>query len=212
MDTLVFPDGHRPANAHEVANDLAQSAPPGSRGVIFTPWLVGERTPVENPYLRGGFHNVSLSTSRADLVRAVFEGVALNTRWLLQTEEHFLGRRLPRLIFIGGGARSSLWCQILADVLNREIQPLRDPVSANVRGAAVLASVGMGLTSFEQARATAVTGPVYEPRTAYTNLYGELFQEFISYYRRNRGAYRRLNRSRAAVPPAQPGPGFSAAT
>jgi len=210
LDTLVFPDGHRPAGAHAVLNDLAQSAPPGSRGVVFTPWLVGERTPVEDPFLRGGFHNVSLSTTRADLVRAVFEGVALNIRWLLQTEERFLGRRLPRLTFIGGGARSALWCQILADVLNREIQPLSDPVSANVRGAAVLAAVGMGLTSFGQARATAVTGPVYEPRTAYTSLYGELFQEFVSYYRRNRGAYRRLNRPRAALPGTRQETGFSA--
>ncbi|HUW65165.1 MAG TPA: FGGY-family carbohydrate kinase [Spirochaetia bacterium] len=211
-DALLFPadcTGARPPNTHAILNDLAAGVPAGSHGVFFTPWLVGERTPVEDAYLRAGFHNLSLGTTRADLVRAVFEGVALNSRWLLEAEEHFLGRRLDRLTFIGGGARSPLWCQIFADVLNRSVQPLADPVSANVRGAAVLASVGLGLTSFEAAHATALGGPVYEPRPQVVPLYQKLFQEYTGFYRRNRRAFHRLNRQMSApVPP--PGPGFSA--
>ena len=88
---------------------MAGRAPPGSNGVIFTPWLYGERTPVEDRFVRGGFHNLSLSASRDDLVRAAFEGVALNTRWLLGAVEH--RRRLEPIRFIGGGARSDVWCQ-----------------------------------------------------------------------------------------------------
>lgn len=83
--------------------------------MIFTPWLYGERTPVEDRFMGGGFHNLSLSASREDLVRAVFEGVALNTRWLLQAVERFTRRRLEPIRFIGGarsdgGARSSPTC------------------------------------------------------------------------------------------------------
>ena len=84
---------------------MAAQAPPGSDGVIFTPWLYGERTPVEDRFVRGGFHNLSLSASRDDLVRAVFEGVALNARWLLQAVERFSRHRLEPIRFIGGGAR-----------------------------------------------------------------------------------------------------------
>ena len=112
---------------------MAAQAPPGSRGVIFTPWLYGERTPVEDRFVRGGFHNLSLSVSRDDLVRAVFEGVALNTRWLLGAVERFARHRLEPIRFIGGGARSDVWCQIFADVLGRTIEQVADPVNANAR-------------------------------------------------------------------------------
>ena len=113
---------------------MASQSPPGSGGVIFTPWLYGERTPVEDRFVRGGFHNLSLSASRDDLVRAVFEGVALNTRWLLGAVERFTRRRLEPIRFIGGGARSDVWCQIFADVLGRPIEQVADPVNANARG------------------------------------------------------------------------------
>jgi xylulokinase len=82
---------------------MAGRAPPGSGGVIFTPWLYGERTPVEDRFVRGGFHNLSLSASREDLVRAVFEGVAFNTRWLLRAVERFTRRLLEPIGFTGGG-------------------------------------------------------------------------------------------------------------
>ena len=74
---------------------VAATAAPGSGGVIFAPWLNGERTPVDDHTIRGGWHNVSLRTDRADLVRAVLEGVAFNSRWLLDAVEKFTGRPVP---------------------------------------------------------------------------------------------------------------------
>src|SRR5580693_1415053 len=74
-------------------NDVASSVPVGSHGVMFTPWLNGERSPVDDHTIRGGFHNISLSSERADMVRAVFEGVALNSAWLLGAVEKFCKRR-----------------------------------------------------------------------------------------------------------------------
>ena len=146
-DRVLF-GGDPPADAYREFDRMAAAARPGSGGVIFTPWLYGERTPVEDRFVRGGFHNLSLSASRAELVRAVLEGVALNSRWLLQAVERFTRRRLDPIRFIGGGARSDVWCQIFADVLGATIEQVADPVNANARGAAMLAAVALGeLTS-----------------------------------------------------------------
>ena len=100
------------------------TVPAGSGGVLFTPWLNGERSPVDDRTLRAAFLNVSMTTERAHLVRAVLEGVAFNARWLLDVVERFIKRPMPVLRILGGGAMSDLWCQIHADVLDRRIEPV----------------------------------------------------------------------------------------
>ncbi len=121
--------------------ELAGTAPAGSGGVIFTPWLDGENSPVEDARARAGFHNLSLHSSRADMVRAVLEGVAYNARWLLEAADHFTGRRLDPVRLIGGGIQSDLWCQILADVSGRTVERVADPVLSGLRGAALFAGL-----------------------------------------------------------------------
>jgi xylulokinase len=186
-----------PPDAYREFDRMVGDAPPGSGGVMFTPWLYGERTPVEDRFLRGGFHNLSLSTNRDELVRAVFEGVALNARWLLQAVEHFAGRRLEPIRFIGGGARSDPWCQIFADVLDRTIEQVADPVNANARGAAMLAAVAIGELTFNQVPDRVRVDRSYRPDPKTKELYAELFREFVGLYRRNRKAHTRLNRNRS---------------
>jgi len=176
---------------------MAAQAPPGSHGVIFTPWLYGERTPVEDRFVRGGFHNLSLSAGRDDLVRAVFEGVALNARWLLRTVERFTRHRLEPIRFIGGGARSDVWCQIFADVLGRTIEQVADPVNANARGAGLLAAVALGELTFGQVPERVKLAGTYQPEPGTRQLYEAMFTEFVGFYRRNRKAHARLNRVRA---------------
>ena len=117
---------------------------PAPHGVLFTPWLNGERSPVDDHTIRGGFHNISLSSTRADMVRAVFEGVALNSAWLLGAVEKFCKRRFDSLAFVGGGANSDLWSQIHADATGRTIRQIADPVLANVRGAGLLTLLALG--------------------------------------------------------------------
>ena len=173
---------------------MAARAAPGSGGLIFTPWLYGERSPVEDRHARGGFHNLSLSTTREDMARSVFEGVALNTRWLLGAAEQLVRRRLDPLRFIGGGARSDLWCQIFADVLGRPVEQVADPVNANARGAAMIAAVALGDLTFADVPQRVAVARRYEPDEALSVLYSALFREFVGLYRRNRRAYARLNR------------------
>jgi xylulokinase len=191
-DRVLF-DGDPPPGAYRAFDQMAAGAPPGSGGVIFTPWLYGERTPVEDHLLRGGFHNLSLSTTRDDLVRAVFEGVALNTRWLLSAVERFTKRRLEPVRFIGGGARSAVWCQIFADVLGRTIEPVTDPVNANTRGAGMLAAVALGELAFDDIPDRVTVSASYRPDPRTAGLYTRLYDEFVGLYRRNHKAHARLN-------------------
>jgi xylulokinase len=122
---------------------LAATAPPGANGVLFTPWLTGERSPIDNRKLRAGFTNLSVTTTTADLVRAVMEGVAANSAWLFKYVEKFAGQPLSPIRLLGGGAKSTLWCQIYADTLGRDVEQVAQPLLAQLRGAALLASVAL---------------------------------------------------------------------
>ena len=109
-DSIVYPEDElatqaRPADVYQAFDRVAERVPAGSDKVIFTPWLYGERTPVDDHHVRGGFFNQSLKTTREHLIRAVFEGVAYNSRWLLQYVEKFVKRRLEAINMVGGGAK-----------------------------------------------------------------------------------------------------------
>lgn len=192
------------SEAYAAFDRMAARAAPGSGGLIFTPWLYGERTPVEDRYVRGGFFNLSLATTREEMVRSVLEGVAFNARWLLGHLERFVGRRLDSLNLIGGGAVSEVWCQIYADVLGRTVRQVRNPVQATVRGAAILAGVALGSTTFQEASARVPIARVFEPDPATRSLYDGLFREFLAIYRKNRSIHAALNRqvAVAAMAPA----------
>jgi xylulokinase len=140
---------------------LAGASPPGSNGVRFTPWLAGERSPISNKHIRAGFTNLSITTTSADLVRSVMEGVAANSSWLFGYVEKFAGRTLSPIRMVGGGAQSSLWCQIFADTLNREVHQIDQPLLAQLRGAALLAGPALGHRSLTEIPSPKAT--VFEP-------------------------------------------------
>ncbi len=197
-DNILFPNDafalKSPDNFFAALNQIAEQSPPGSRGVIYTPWLFGERAPVDDAWIRAGFYNLSLHNTRADLARAMMEGVAFNTRWLLDPVEKFCGRPMNPINMVGGGANSNLWCQIHADVLNRTIRQVQDPVLANARGAALIASVGLGYISFDQVGKHVHIQREYQPNPANRALYDKLFAEFVNIYKQNKKIYERLNR------------------
>ncbi len=199
-DNIVGPDdglqtGGPPAGYEELA-DLAGTVPAGSGNVIFTPWLTGERTPVADRHARGGFHNLSLSTDRAHLARAVLEGVAYNSRWLLNAAEKFTDRRLEPIRLIGGGAQADLWCQIMADVLDRKIERVAQPLHANLRGAAIFAGMALGEVRAQEVRSLVDVDGVFQPDPSNRAVYDRLFSEFPKLYRAQKGMFARLNHSR----------------
>jgi len=195
-DAILYEPNAIPGNVMERLGEMAEGIPPGSDGLIFTPWLYGERTPVEDHLVRGGFHNLSLQTTRGHMVRAVMEGVAYNGRWLLGAVESFVGRRLDPIRMIGGGAQSDLWCQIYADILNRSIHQVERPLEANVRGAAIVAMVGLGLLRFDAVPDLVAVARRFDPRPETRSRYDQLFSSFLSLYKRNRGIYAQLNADR----------------
>ncbi|RPJ26840.1 MAG: xylulose kinase [Chloroflexi bacterium] len=188
----------KPDNAYQIFDQIAARAPAGSHKVIFLPWLYGERAPVDDRFVRGGFFNQSLQTTREHMVRAVFEGVAYNSRWLLKYVERFIKRRVEAVNMFGGGAKSDIWCQIHADVLNRPIRQVKDPLEVNVRGAALLASVALGYLRYDEIAGRVPVAETYLPNPDHRKIYDELFEEFVAIYQSNRRIYERLNRGKSS--------------
>ncbi|HET8592776.1 MAG TPA: FGGY-family carbohydrate kinase [Solirubrobacterales bacterium] len=173
--------------------ELAETAPPGSGGVIFTPWIAGERSPVDDRNARGGFHNLSASTTNAELIRAVLEGVAYNSRWLNKAVERFAGIRLDPIRIFGGGAIPDLWCQIHADVMERTIERVAHPLHTNIRGAALLAALALGAVDRGEVRALVPVDRVFHPDPAVKEAYDRLYAEFPGLYKAQRKMFARLN-------------------
>ncbi|RKX80244.1 MAG: xylulose kinase [Spirochaetes bacterium] len=180
-------------NKYEILEALAQRAEAGSGGVIFTPWLFGERTPVENSNLRSCFYNVSLNTTREQFVRAVYEGVAFNTKWLLYYVEKFVKKKFAHLNIIGGGAYSDFWCQLFADILGCTIRQIEQPGLANLRGAAFLGFIARRVIAADRIHEYVPVKNIFTPNQEKEKLYKEMFKTFLDIYRRNRKIFNRIN-------------------
>ncbi len=189
----------------KVFDQIVRRVPPGSNGVLYTPWIWGERAPVDDCALRAGLFNLSLTNTREDVVRAFFEGVALNARWLLGPVAKFLGRPVQRVNLVGGGGQSDVWAQIMADVLGVTVRRVRDPIQANARGAAWIAAAGLGEIAFSDVPRLVEIDGEFEPDAAASQIYDGWYETFIQIHKRMRPVYGRINgRSRSAASPVDP--------
>lgn len=184
-----------PEETYESIIAKAELAPAGCEGVLFTPWLNGERSPVEDKNIRASFLNMSLRTERATLIRAVMEGVAFNARWLFDAYEKFLGRKPATVRIIGGGAQSDLWCQMHAYALNRPVERPADPRSAQLKGIASWARVCLGEMMLEEAGHQAKVTDTFFPNGPDAAIYADLYDEFRRLYPMLRESHHRLNKS-----------------
>ena len=187
-------------NKYKEMDLMASSSPRCAKKLLFLPWLYGERTPIEDPYARGGLFNLSLEHDRNDVVRAVMEGVAYNTRWLLGVVENLMGARgkarSEGIVMSGGGALSSLWPQIFSDVLERELTVIDDPIYSTAKGAAMLAALGTKNLTLEQLRAMKPVGRVLRPQKEGVEAYREGYHQFLQYYKNNKRSLKEYNRGR----------------
>jgi xylulokinase len=170
----------------------AQSVAPGSEGVVFLPWLAGSLAPRPDGSMRGAFLNLSLASTRAHLTRAVLEGVALNLRWLLSPVEAFAQRSFSHVVFGGGAARSRIWSQILADVLDRPIHRLADPHLLNARAAALYALTRAGHADMALLDAPTIE-QLHAPDPGHRASYDRLFTQFVAAFEANRPIFAALN-------------------
>lgn len=125
-------------------NMAASLIPAGGNGLIFLPYLLGERSPYWNPLARSAFIGLAMPDGQAQLARAVMEGVAFNLRMILDILRS-QGRNVIAMQLIGGGSRSTVWRQIMADIFELPILLVDLPASATAMGAAVAGGIGVGL-------------------------------------------------------------------
>jgi len=194
-------------DVYKIFDRIVEGVPPGANNLIFTPWLIGERSPVDDHYVRGGLYNLSLEMSREHIIRAIFEGVAYNIKWLFISVEKFIQKWkmqantgmtkkdivMPEINIIGGGGNSNVWCQIFADVLNRTIRQVKDPIQANARGAAFIASVGLGYIQWDHIIKHIEYSNIFKPNPENRKTYDKLFKEYVNIYKVMGKTYKRLN-------------------
>jgi len=184
-------------DVYQLLDETAARVPAGARGILYTPWLFGERTPVDDPDIRASLLNVSMQHNREDIIRAILEGVALNTRWMFESMQKFLGARsTEEITIVGGGGVSDVWCQIFADVLNVRIRQIQSSLQANVLGSAFIAGVGIGAIQFNDVPERCHTRHVYKPNVEHRAIYDRSYESFRDAYRRLAPFYRQLNHRR----------------
>ncbi|MHA1148350.1 MAG: xylulokinase [Promethearchaeota archaeon] len=174
-------------------DSIVEKTPAGSKNLIFIPWMFGERSPINNSEVRGGFINLSLDHNRNDLLRAVYEGIAYNLKWSLDPMEKKIGK-CSEINIIGGAANSEIWCQIIADILNRDIKKVRQPELGGTRGAAIIAMVGLSiLNNFSDAIPLIQIEKIFKPNSENRAVYEKIFSEFEKFYKQNKKMFRNLN-------------------
>jgi xylulokinase len=180
-------------SAYERMNRQAQASPAGARGLVFLPYLMGERSPRWNPRARGAFIGLTIRHERADLYRAVLEGVALNLRVILDA---FIaqGARIESMRLIGGGARGRLWNRIMADVYGVPVERLRILEEATSMGAALVGGVGVGLyAGFSMCEQMNPVAEMIEPNPTSQAIYDRLRPIFDEAYEALVPVYDRLS-------------------
>jgi xylulokinase len=167
------------------------SSPPGARGMLFLPWLTGAVAPESEASMRGGFLNISLETGRADMVRAVTEGIAYGLRWLLPAVEEFVGHEFSSLRFAGGAAVSEGWARIMADATGRPVQQLADARHVINRASAYLTFCDRGEADRSQLETFCPVKRAYEPEAV--AVYDRLFEQFVRTFEQTRPIFQALN-------------------
>lgn len=170
--------------AFQFMNEEADMAEPGSGGLVFLPYMLGERSPIWDPYARGVFFGISLQTTRKEMNRAVMEGCGYRLRQLSEIAERVTGREIKEFTSIGGGAKSETWAQIKADITGKDIKILDMNDMAPI-GAALLAGVGAGIFKDVYEAADKVEKKVYKvirSSRAHDDIYNKRYQVYIQLY------------------------------
>lgn len=183
---------HTGTDSYDLLTQEASLSPPGSKGLLFLPYISGERTPIWNPYARGVFFGITLGHKRNDFMRSALEGAAFAIRHVIEILETDGGMKINELRMGGAAARNSIWNQIISDVLGKPIS-ITGNSQTEVLGAAVLAGVGIGVfTDYPSVLETIVSiKRVFTPEPmaheAYSNLfkvYKDIYPDVEKYFKR----------------------------
>ena len=184
------------SSLYSYMTEVIKDVPPGSGGLIFTPWLHGNRCPFEDPASRGMFFGIGLDTGKTEMIHAVLEGVFYHIRWMLECQDRRI--RTSKVIrFVGGGALSPVSCQMLADILGRVIETVDSPQNVGSVGACAVTAIGLGLIpdiscvkKFIPASAT------YRPDKAKHAAYRPYYRTFKKLYVANKALFHQLAKAK----------------
>lgn len=167
---------------YDLMNLTAEKSPPGANGLIFLPYLLGERSPRWNPRARGAFIGLTIRHTRADMVRAVLEGITLNLRVILDAFTA-QGTQIDAMRLIGGGAQGRFWNQIMADVYGMPVYRLAILQEATSMGAALAGGIGVGLyADFSLSESMNQVAETIDPNPAAQEIYAQIYPIFEATY------------------------------
>lgn len=180
-------------NLYDYLEEVIMRAEPGAGGVVFTPWLHGNRCPFEDPNAAGMFFNIKLETGKTELIRAVVEGICFHLKWMLERQSNKIDIK-DTIRFCGGGALGEATCQILADILQRNIEVVDSPQNIGAVGAAACIVVGMGIIpSMKDVKKLIPAKITYKPNPENRAVYERNFKVFQNLYKCNKKNFEILN-------------------
>ncbi len=177
----------RPGLNFDVYNDLAEQSAPGANGLIFLPYLCGERAPLWDRNLRGIFFGLGTDTTKADMVRAIMEGSAFALRTILD-EFHDPAIHSKVILGTGGGYHSQIWSQIKSDILNCAIRVRQADFDAALRGNALLVMQGLGYPLPPLCEDESGV-KMYTPSAQVRDMYEERYQYYCKIFRANQSLF-----------------------
>ena len=183
----------RSTNLYDYMSSEVEKVPPGANGVLFTPWLHGNRCPFEDSNAGGMFFNIRIENGERDMIRAVLEGICYHLRWLLECSERKV-RTSETIRFVGGGALSPVISQMLSDVTGRTIETVNNAQEAGAVGAALVVAAGIkGEGVLELARRLVKANRVYVPDPKNKEVYERNYSVFKNLYKSNAANFKQLN-------------------
>jgi len=178
-------------------DEVIKKIPPGSDHLVCTPWMLGERCPVSTTTTRATLFNIDMVHTREHLMRAVYEGIGYNLRWILENYQADYGFDCNNFRIIGGGALDDAWMQIIADITGKHFSVVKDPRNAGAVGAAIVAMIGLGeLPGFWAAKDFVEVERRYAPNPENKIIYDDLFDDYKNVYNGLKDAYKKANGKR----------------
>ena len=184
---------------YDYLSEEVRKVPPGANGVIFTPWLHGNRCPFEDSKAGGMFFNIRIENGKRDMIRAILEGICYHLRWLLECETKKV-KTSDTIRFVGGGALSPLTCQMLADITGRTIETVHNTQEVGAIGTALVVAAGIkGTDVLELARQLVKVAQTYVPDPSNKAVYERNYQVFKRLYSCNAENFKALNHNSKGI-------------
>ncbi len=178
---------------YDYLSEEVSKTPPGANGVIFTPWLHGNRCPFEDSNAGGMFFNIRIENGKRDMIRAVLEGICYHLRWLLECEDKKV-KTSDTIRFVGGGALSPVTCQILADITGRNIETIDNTQQVGAIGTALAVAAGIkGEDVLSLSRRLVKANHKYIPNPENREIYERNYRVFKKLYRSNASNFKNIN-------------------